>query len=338
MRETDRNRGSGARDPAALYEALIGAVGRVVVANERVVEALTIAALTRGHVLLEGVPGIAKTTLATLFARASGLSHARIQMTPDVLPADVTGTHVYREREGTFELRRGPIFANLVVVDELNRATPKTQSALLEAMAERQVTVDGETLDLPSPFLVVATQNPIEMQGVFDLPEAQRDRFRLKLSMDLPERDVERAILDRFDADPTLGPGAVEPVIAADDLLAARSAVEAVHVAPAVKEYTLDLVRASRDHPDVAHGASPRASLSFLDAGKARAAIRGRSYVVPDDVKTLADAVLCHRLVLSTEADLDGVVADDVVADLVASVAPPESDATVVETDVDEPA
>ena len=275
-------------NPASIADAIATEVGTVLVGNEHVVDHLTIALLTRGHILLEGVPGVAKTTIATLFARATGLDSNRIQMTPDVLPADVTGTTVYRENLGEFELQRGPVFTNLVIVDEINRATPKTQSALLEAMQERHVTIEGDTLPLPDPFMVVATQNPIEMEGVFELPEAQRDRFQFKLSIDLPNRNEEETLLDRFDADPELGPNDVETVVIEEHIFRAREVVADVYVADPVKRYLLDLVSATRVHADVLHGASPRASITYLDAAKALAAVRDRAYVIPDDVKALA--------------------------------------------------
>ena len=317
----------GTLDAERIYDAVREEMSRVLIGNESAVEHLTIALFTRGHVLLEGVPGVAKTTLANLFARVTGLEYNRIQMTPDILPADITGTHVYRESRGTFELQRGPIFANMVVADEINRATPKTQSALLEAMQERRVTIEGETLTLPTPFMVVATQNPIEMEGVFELPEAQRDRFQFKLTVDLPARGDERELLERFDANPDLGPETVDQVVEVSDLLAARETVSETHVAEPIKEYVLDLVAATRDHPDVTHGASPRASLAFLDGAKARAAIHGREYVIPDDVKALTESILAHRLVLSTDADLSDVAPVDVVADVVDSVTPPGAEA-----------
>ena len=314
------------RDPEALYGALRDEMSTVLIGKEDVVEGLTIALLTRGHVLLEGVPGVAKTTIANLFARVSGLQYTRIQMTPDVLPADVTGTTVYREPTGEFELRKGPVFANVVVADEINRATPKTQSALLEAMAERTVTIDGETLSLPDPFVVVATQNPIEMEGTFELPEAQRDRFLFKLDVSLPARDEERELLDEFDSRPTLGPRAVERIVTPDELLEVRKYVETIHAAPELKEYILDIVTATRESDDTRHGASPRASLAFLNAGKARAAIHGRDYVIPDDVKALAHPVLAHRLVLSTDAELSDLDAHAIVDDVTGTVEPPGSD------------
>jgi MoxR-like ATPase len=320
-------------DPASVAAAVREEVSKVLIGNEDTVDRLTIALLTRGHVLLEGVPGVAKTTMANLMARATGLEYNRIQMTPDVLPADVTGTNVYRENTGEFEVQKGPVFANVVVADEINRATPKTQSALLEAMQERTVTIEGTTHSLPDPFFVVATQNPIEFEGTFSLPEAQRDRFQFKLTVDLPDRETESAILDRFDREPGLGPNDVEQVVDPEGLEAAREAVTDIHVEQPVKEYILDLVAATRESPDTAHGASPRATLAFLNAGKAQAAIEGREYVIPDDVKALAEPILAHRLVLSTDAELSDMTAREVVQDVVDSVAPPSAEGMLEETE-----
>jgi MoxR-like ATPase len=310
-------------DPAALYQSLRDEMATVLVGNDELIEGLTIATLTGGHVLLEGVPGIAKTTAANLFARATGIEYARVQMTPDLLPADITGTRVYREETGTFELKEGPVFSNVVVADEINRATPKTQSALLESMQEDQVTIDGETKQLPSPFLVIATQNPIEMEGVFALPEAQRDRFQQKLVVDMPDRDDERELLDRFDDAPHLDVDSIRPVTTPSEIIACTETVSGVHVAPAVKEYVIDVIDATREHSAVEHGASPRASLDFLDAAKAHAAIRNRGYVIPDDLKALADSVLAHRLVLETDAGLRGTEPAEIVAETVEGVEPP---------------
>jgi MoxR-like ATPase len=311
------------RNPAAIYEAIYDEVSTVLVGQDTLVEQLTISLFTGGHILLEGVPGVAKTTLANVFARATGLQYNRIQMTPDILPADITGTTVYRQETGEFELQRGPIFANVVVADEINRATPKTQSALLEAMEERRVSIEGETLVLPEPFMVVATQNPIEMDGTFELPEAQRDRFQFKLTVDLPTQEEELSILDRFDASPDLGPEAVSQVVDRAQLAQAREDVDEVHIDEAVREYILELVAATRENPDVEYGASPRASLAFLHTTKARAAIHERSYVVPDDVKALAVPILVHRLVLDTDARLSEVTPREIVDDIVDTVAAP---------------
>ncbi|WP_435365762.1 AAA family ATPase [Haloarchaeobius sp. DYHT-AS-18] len=311
-------------NPADAYAALRDEISTVLVGNDELIEHLTISLFTRGHVLVEGVPGVAKTTAANAFARAVGLDYTRIQMTPDVLPADITGTHVFREGTGEFQLQRGPIFSNLALADEINRATPKTQSALLEAMQENQVTIEGDTLPLPQPFMVIATQNPIEMEGTFDLPEAQRDRFQLKLVVDTPTRENERILLDRFDDDAQLGARDVEQVLTTEEVLELRDVVEDIHVASSVKEYILDVVRAVREDDNVDVGSSPRAGITFLNTTKARAAIRGRDYVIPDDVKALARPVLRHRIVLSTEADLGSIDAEDVVEDVLERIAPPE--------------
>jgi MoxR-like ATPase len=325
-------------DPAAIRDAIRAEAEQVLVGNASVIDSLTIALLTRGHVLLEGVPGIAKTTIANLFARASGLEYRRVQMTPDILPADITGSHVYREATGEFNLQRGPVFANVVVADEINRATPKTQSALLEAMEERQATIEGETFELPQPFVVIATQNPIEMEGTFELPEAQRDRFQQKLIVDLPDRDHERELFERFQSDPFLGPEAAEQVVEPQDILDAQRTVSDVHVADELREYVLDVVRATRTHEAIEYGASPRATLAFLNGGRARAAIEGREYVLPGDVKALAEPVLAHRLVLTTDAELGGRTPRDVVRAIVDDVATPSgslADDTDTDSDTD---
>ena len=315
-------------DPKSVYSALDTAVSDVLIGNERIIEGLTIALLTRGHVLLEGVPGVAKTTIANAFSRAIGLEYSRIQMTPDVLPADITGTYIYREQTGEFDLRKGPIFANVVVADEINRATPKTQSALLEAMQERQVTIEGETLQLPEPFLVIATQNPIEMDGTFELAEAQRDRFALKYQVDLPDREAESALFDRFNSTPELGPEVIEPVVDAETLLEARAQISEVYVSDPVRDYILDIVAETRSDPGLEHGGSPRATLTFLNAGKARAAIHGRAYVLPDDIKTLVLPVLVHRLVRNTDSRLSDRSTTEIIQDIVKSVPSPGSEAS----------
>ena len=311
-------------DAEELFDAVREEVGTVVVGNEDVLEGLTVALLTGGHVLIEGVPGMGKTTIANGFARATGLDYSRVQMTPDVLPADVTGTHVYRDSTDEFVLQRGPVFANLVLVDEINRAMPKTQSGLLEAMQERQVTLEGETLALPEPFMVVATQNSVEMEGVFELPEAQRDRFQQRLVIGTPDSDDERRLLDLFDAAPDLGPEVIDRVVTREEFSAARETVSHVYVDEKVKEYILALVQTTRDLPDIQRGASTRAMLSLLRTSKARAAIRGRDYVTPDDVKVLARPVLAHRLALSTDAELNRRTTDELLDSVLESVDPAE--------------
>ena len=311
--------------PEELYSTLFDEIGTVLIGNEETVERLTISLLTQGHVLLEGVPGVAKTTIANLFATASGLEYSRIQMTPDILPADVTGTYIYREATGEFELLKGPVFANVVVADEINRATPKTQSALLEAMQERTVTIEGDTLKLPTPFMVVATQNPIEMEGTFVLPEAQRDRFQFKLNVGIQEEAHEMELLDRFDADPGLDSGQISRVVSPEDITAAREAVADVYVDHAIKQYIYRIVSASREHPDVEFGGSPRALLALLSGSKARAAIHGRDYVTSNDVKDLIEPTLIHRLVLSSEAELSSRTQADLVDEIRAGVTPPSS-------------
>ena len=309
--------------PADVYNAILAEAQTVVIGNESIFEGLTIALLTDGNVLLEGVPGVAKTTIARVFARASGLQYRRIQMTPDMLPADITGTTIYRQTTGEFELQRGPVFANVVVADEINRATPKSQSALLEAMEEQTVTIEGETLSLPEPFILVATQNPIEMEGVFELPEAQRDRFQLKYTVELPDTNDERRLLDRADVDPGFNAADIEQVVTEAELAAATDAVDEIHVASEIKEYVLALVSATRQTEQLRHGGSPRASLSFLQAAKARAAIHDRNYVIPSDIKALAFPVLRHRIIRSTDAELAERTSEEILEELIESVTPP---------------
>ncbi|QIB75536.1 MoxR family ATPase [Halogeometricum borinquense] len=310
-------------DPAELYSTLQTEAARVLIGQEDALKRLTISLLTQSHLLLEGVPGVAKTTLAAAFAQATGLQGRRIQMTPDLLPADITGTKIYREDTGAFELERGPVFSNLVIADEINRATPKTQSALLEAMQETQVTIEGETLNLPTPFMVVATQNPIEMEGTFGLPEAQRDRFQFKIDIDIPSRDKQAEILDRFNYEPNLGPDDLEQVLSAEDIASARTKVKNVHVAEPVRDYVLDIAEGTQETPDVSHGISPRGSLHLLQAAKAHAAIEGRHYVIPDDVKTLAVSALAHRLVLSTDAEIGDVEPEAIIEGILDTTTPP---------------
>lgn len=313
-------------DPEQLAARIRSAVGEVIIGNETIVDRMCIALLSRGHVLLEGVPGTAKTSLANAFAQVTGLEYSRIQMTPDLLPSDITGTNVYRENLGKFEISRGPVFSNIVVADEINRATPKTQSSLLEAMQERRVTIGETTFTLPAPFMVVATQNPLEMQGVFELPEAQRDRFQLKLTIDAPTIENERKLLDRFDDSPDLVPEQLSQVVTREELTEARNQVKSVYVDPKVKEYILSVVTTTRTEKTLAHGASPRAAIALMNACKARAAIMGRNYAIPEDVTELAGNVLAHRLVLSSDAEYRDRTPTDVMASIVEAVDIPQDD------------
>ncbi|MFW7413941.1 AAA family ATPase [Demequina sp. SO4-18] len=271
--------------------------------------------LAQGHLLMEDVPGVGKTTLARAFAQSIDCSVGRIQFTPDLLPSDVTGVSIYRADEHRFEFRPGPIFSNVVIADEINRASPKTQSALLESMQERAVTIDGLTRELPRPFLVVATQNPIEMEGTYPLPEAQRDRFMAQVSVGYPSPRDEMAMLDSHDGVDPLA--LVKPVADGAALSAAIDVARRIYVAPAIKQYIVDLVGATRDEPGLRLGASPRAALQLLAASKARAAMAGRNHVLPDDVKALAVPVLAHRLIPSTESRLSGRTPQQTTRDVV---------------------
>jgi MoxR-like ATPase len=274
------------------------AIGSVIVGKDEAATLLLVALLCEGHVLIEDVPGVGKTMLAKALARSLDLSFQRIQFTPDLLPSDVTGINFFSQQSQRFEFRPGPIFANVVLADEINRATPRTQSALLEAMEERQVTVDGETRPLPRPFIVLATQNPVELEGTFPLPEAQLDRFLLRVRMGYPTRDEERQVARRFyDRNPL---EALQPVLRADDVPELAQLCRRVHVSEAVEEYLVDVVRATRLQADVALGASPRATLALFRAAQAVAALEGRSFVTPDDVKRLAGPLLGHRVVVGS--------------------------------------
>jgi MoxR-like ATPase len=299
-------------------------VERVVVGKSGLIDLVLVALLCEGHVLLEDVPGVGKTLLAKSIARTLGCGFRRIQFTPDLLPSDVTGLSFFNQREQACEFRPGPVFTQVVLADEINRATPRTQSALLECMEERQVTVDGETRPLPRPFLVLATQNPIELEGTFPLPEAQLDRFLLKLPVGYPSGDEEREILRRFRLGSPLE--ALSPVVEVDELLTMQRISRGVRVAPPVEEYLVEVVRATRAHPAVELGASPRGSLALYRCTQALAAIEGRVYVLPDDVKRLVPAVLGHRLILAAGARLRGRHLDELLAEIVATVPVPVED------------
>ncbi|MBX6723113.1 MAG: MoxR family ATPase [Dactylosporangium sp.] len=301
-------------------------IAKVVVGQDAVVAGLVVALLCRGHVLLEGVPGVAKTLLIRTLAAALDLQSKRLQFTPDLMPGDVTGSLIYDNRTAAFEFREGPVFTNLLLADEINRTPPKTQAALLEVMEERQVSVEGQARPLPEPFLVAATQNPIEYEGTYPLPEAQLDRFLLKLTVPLPGRDEELAILRAHHQgfDPRdLAAAGVNRVAGPADLAAGRRAVQQVQVADVVLGYIVDLCRATRSAPSLELGASPRGATALLTASKAWAWLNGRGYVTPDDVKALARPTLRHRVRVRPEAQLEGVTADSVLESLLLTVPTP---------------
>ncbi|RME83058.1 MAG: MoxR family ATPase [Caldilineae bacterium] len=296
-------------------------VARVVIGKDEITELALIALLCEGHILFEDVPGIGKTTLAKALARSLGCTFARIQFTPDLLPSDVTGISWYNQKTQEFEFRPGPIMGQIILADEINRATPRTQSALLEAMQERQITVDRDTYPLPRPFLVLATQNPIELEGTFPLPEAQIDRFLIKTSLGYPTEAEENNILERYARrDPLVE---LEPVVGPDDILAMQERVRAVHVEEVVRAYMVRVVRATREHPAVDLGASPRGTLALYRTSQAHAALRGRDYVLPDDVKAMTPYVLTHRIHISPQTRLRGRTPEEVIAEVVGEVETP---------------
>jgi MoxR-like ATPase len=286
----------------SVADRIVQEVEKVIIGKRQVIEQAVIALLCEGHVLLEDVPGIGKTMLARSLAGALGGSFSRIQFTPDLLPTDVTGSMVFNPRTVEFTYREGPVIANVLLADEINRAGPRTQSALLEAMEERQVSVERERIRLPRPFFVIATQNPVELEGTFPLPEAQLDRFLIRLSIGYPERDDERSMLRRFRNNAPLA--SVQAVTNLDELQTLIDGVRTVHLGVAVENYLLDLIRGTRNHDTIEVGASPRAALALARAAQARAVMDGRSYVLPDDIRELAIPVLAHRLMLTSQADL----------------------------------
>ncbi|HYI16322.1 MAG TPA: MoxR family ATPase [Thermomicrobiales bacterium] len=301
--------------------AVINNVERVIVGKDREVHLVLVALLCKGHVLIEDVPGVGKTVLAKAIARSVGCTFKRIQFTPDLLPSDVTGVSVFNQQRASFEFRPGPIVAQIVLADEINRATPKTQSALLEAMEESQITVDGDTHMLPKPFVVLATENPIEYEGTFPLPEAQLDRFLVRLSLGYPGRASEIDILNRQQFAHPLD--SLEQAVDVQGLIEAQAAVKQVHVDELIKEYIVDLVEATRRHDDIYLGASPRGSLALYNTTRAWAALQGRDYVIPDDVKDLAEPTLAHRMIVSPAARMKGIDSRAVVREILTVVPVP---------------
>lgn len=313
-------------DPHGPILALRNEIAKVVVGQEGTLSGIVAALLVRGHVLLEGVPGTAKTLLVKVIAAALDLDFKRIQFTPDLMPSDVVGQIIFEQREGTFRFRKGPVFTNLLLADEINRTPPKTQAALLEAMEERQVTIEGEAQLLPDPFVVVATQNPVEYEGTYPLPEAQLDRFLFKLVVGYPSFEQEQMVLDHHNRG--LNPhdlvsAGIRPVASAADLAAARAGVAAIRVEPPVLAYLVSLVRATRESPSLVLGASPRGAAALLHASKAWAWLAGRSFVTPDEVKAVAKPALRHRIALRPELELEGATADRVLDGILATVPAP---------------
>jgi len=308
-------------DIQATANRIVENVERVMVGKRQPVQLTVLGLLCQGHILIEDVPGVGKTVLAKSLSKSVGCKFQRIQFTPDMLPSDVTGVSVFNQGTREFEFRPGPIHAQIVLVDEINRATPKTQSALLEAMEERQVTVDGHTYPLDVPFMVLATQNPIEYEGTFPLPEAQLDRFLLRIRLGYPGKEEEIEVLDRQQHTHPIN--ALQQVVDVDELLAAQEAVKDIYVDPLVKEYIVNLVRQTRDHPDVYLGSSSRGALAIYRLGQARAALMGRDYVLPDDVKALAGPALGHRIIVGPAARIKDIEPEQIVQALLDNMAVP---------------
>ncbi len=304
-----------------VIERIVANVERVIIGKRDVVELAVVAMLCQGHVLIEDVPGVGKTTLAKSIAKSVGCSFRRLQFTPDLLPSDVTGVSIFNQRTSDFEFREGPVFAQMVLVDEINRATPKTQSALLEAMEERQVTVDGVLHPLPLPFLVMATQNPIEYEGTFPLPEAQLDRFMMRIQLGYPSPTDEVLILDAQQESHPID--TLQQVVDVPEIMRMQQQVKRIAVDPLVKQYIVSLVKATRDHEDVYLGASPRGSIALMRTSQALALLRGRDFVQPDEVKDLAQVTLSHRVIVNPSARVKDVTSDRVVADVLARVPVP---------------
>jgi MoxR-like ATPase len=312
-------------EAARLSQTILAALQQVIVGKERVLQQLLLGLYSGGNILIEDVPGLAKTLIARLVARVTGLAFKRIQFTPDLLPGDITGGFIYNQKQGEFEFRPGPLFTNLVLADEVNRAPPKTQAALLEVMQERQVTVEGTTYPVPLPFVVLATQNPIELEGTYPLPEAQLDRFIMRLRVGYPSVEEERQILARRGARRQDSVD-LEPVIAPAQLLQLQAAVEQVHAGEAIERYIVSLTAATRQHAQVQVGVSPRGSLALYQLSRAHAMVHEREFVLPDDVKSMAAAALAHRLLLKPELWVRGVQTEQIVRDLLEQIPVPKAD------------
>jgi MoxR-like ATPase len=312
-------------EAAGLSHSILAALQQVIIGKEQVLQQLLLGLYSGGNVLIEDVPGLAKTLIARLVARVTGLAFKRIQFTPDLLPGDITGGFIYNQKQGEFEFRPGPLFTNLVLADEVNRAPPKTQAALLEVMQERQVTVEGTTYPVPLPFVVLATQNPIELEGTYPLPEAQLDRFIMRLRVGYPSAEEEQRILSNRGARRQDSVD-LEPVIGATHLLQLQATVEQVHVSEAIERYIVSLTAATRQHPQVQVGVSPRGSLALYQLARAHAMVHGRDFVLPDDVKAMAPAALAHRLLLKPELWIRGVQAEQIVRDLLEQTPVPKTD------------
>jgi len=300
-----------------IAQEVLSEVSRVIVGYGDILQQLFIALLVNGHVLLEGVPGLGKTVMAKTFAKTLGISFRRIQFTPDLLPSDITGTKIFDQNEGAFVLQKGPLFANIVLADEINRSAPKTQAALLEAMAERQITIEGETLLLEKPFMVVATENPVEMEGTYPLPEAQLDRFLMKLWLEYPEKEEEVDIMRRQISGES---PSVIAITSGEELLAAQRLMNMVYIDDRILKYIRDIIIKTRNHPQIALGCGPRASLVLMKCSKARAAILGRVYVTPDDVRSLVVPAMNHRILLKPEAELEGLDVKIVIKNIIEEI------------------
>lgn len=295
-------------------------IGKVIVGQEYMIDRIIIGLLTGGHILVEGVPGLAKSLTASTVAKVVGVDFKRIQFTPDLLPADIIGTEIYNQKTGEFVVKKGPIFSNLILADEINRAPAKVQSALLEAMQEMQVTIGEKTYLLDKPFFVIATQNPLEQQGTYPLPEAQQDRFMLKLKIQYPDRDEERIIMENFSAEQTNDIN-INRLLSKDDVFALRKAIDSIFVHDDLKNYILDIIFKTREKsPYIACGASPRASINLIKAAKGRAFLEGRSFVIPDDIKAMVYDVLRHRILLTYEAEAEDITSEDIITEILEQV------------------